>query len=298
MSAHRFHFRTRWLGYDRVEVDRLLDQVAKDRQILKDKLNYLEAVVARQGGLEEREFFQRETEAVRAALSIQRLQLDRLRALTREMTACVDGCGATLRETDELMAQDTSGPVATTPPAGLDSATATPENEAVPADPATGSTARRLAYVGLALLAVGGGAAMAMTHATAAATPAPIAATQTDVSRLEPAAHADRIADAIEVPPFLLPPSKEDNELSLLLKASSTCWIRSVVDGTHVIERLMQAGDTLIVSAHEEILLRAGDGGALIVTLDGEAIPFGRAGRVVERRITRQNAKLLLQEQA
>jgi DivIVA domain-containing protein len=298
MSAHRFHFRTRWLGYDRVEVDRLLDQVAKDRQILKDKLNYLEAVVARQGGLEERESFQRETEAVRAALSIQRLQLDRLKALTREMTACVDGCGATLREADGLMTQD-SAIVAPAPPAGLDQVAAAPENDTLPEDPPAGSGSRRLAYVGLALLAVGGGAAMAMTHATAAATPpARVAASQPDVSRLEPAAHAVRIADAIEVPPFLEAPSKDDSELSLLLKASGTCWIRSVVDGTHVIERLMQAGDTLLVSAHDEILLRAGDGGALIVTLDGEAIPFGRAGRVVERRITRQNAKLLLQEQA
>jgi DivIVA domain-containing protein len=294
MSAHRFHFRTRWLGYDRAEVDRLLDQVAKDRQILKDRLNYLEAIVARQGGLEERESFQRETEAVRAALSIQRLQLDRLKALTREMTACVDGCGATLRETDELMTEDAA---AVAPIRPHEVAVPATENEAVPADPNATPAARRLAYVGLALLAVGGGAAMAMTHATAAARPALVAAAQ-DVSRLEPAAHAIKIADAIEVPPFLEAPPKDDNELSLLLKASSPCWIRSVVDGTHVIERLMQTGDTLLVSAHEEILLRAGDGGALTVTLDGEAIPFGRAGRVVERRLTRQNAKLLLQEQA
>ena len=61
---------------------------------------------------------------------------------------------------------------------------------------------------------------------------------------------------------------------------------------------MMQPGDTLLVSAHEEILLRAGDGGALTVTIDGQVMPFGRAGQVVTRRITRQNAKLLLQDQA
>ena len=50
MSSHRFRFRTRWLGYDRTEVNHFLDQVAADRQLLKDKLNYLESLAPHGAG--------------------------------------------------------------------------------------------------------------------------------------------------------------------------------------------------------------------------------------------------------
>src|SRR5438552_1836761 len=98
MSAHRFHFRTRWLGYDRAEVDRLLDQVAGDRQILKDQLNYLESIVARHSDTDQgRAGAWRLTEAsVRASIDAQQVQLARLKNLTREVTTCLDACGATL----------------------------------------------------------------------------------------------------------------------------------------------------------------------------------------------------------
>ncbi len=296
MSAHRFTFRTRWLGYDRAEVNRFLDQVAGDRQFLKDKLNYLESVVAKQGGSTDLSVPPRDDEATRAALQAQRLQLDRLKDLTREMATCLDDCISLLRKSHDLLAVQIGVPatlIMPEAPAKEDTSEPRPEEPA---------WARRLAYVGLALLAAGGGVVSRApgfaSHTSSSIVPGTVSAPLAAAS-----APADSVVSAAVVPDPSAPPQDQpltaDQGLSVILTARGMCWVRSVVDGSNVVERLMQPGESMLVWAREEVLLRAGDGAALELTINGhDPMPLGRAGQVVTRRITRENVKLLLQQQA
>ncbi len=88
----------------------------------------------------------------------------------------------------------------------------------------------------------------------------------------------------------------EDEGLVLAISAKRNCWIRTVVDGAQPMERVMKAGEAIFVHAHDEALVRVGDGTALNVTINGQtARPLGRDGQAVTRRITRGNYKSLLE---
>src|SRR5207249_10979689 len=89
--------------------------------------------------------------ATRAALQAQRLQLDRLKDLTREMATCLDDCISLLRKSHDLLAVQIGAPATLVMPGA-------PANEDTLASRAEEPAwARRLAYVGLAVLAAGGG---------------------------------------------------------------------------------------------------------------------------------------------
>lgn len=302
MLIHRFHFRTRWLGYDRVEVNRFLDQVAADRQFLKDRVNHLESVVGAQSGADEAGIATRLQDDPRVR-EAQQLQNERLKDLTREMAVCVRNSASLLQKAHELFNTDMPPSVAAPQPEPgslLTGLTEAEEPEPHRATPAT----RRLAYVGLALLAVGGGAVTAVTRTPAAAfhSSATLVAQEASPSRQEGAPRpepAALVAKAPDAPSDESSQAADQQGLALTLTATSPCWIRSSVDGAHAVERLMQPGEALVVWGHEEVVLRVGDGAALTVTINGlAAAPLGRAGEVVTRRITRETVKLFLQNQA
>lgn len=299
MSTHNFRFRTQWLGYDRTEVNRFLDQVAADRQLLKDRLNYLEVIAAKQGRPDEvRPVPRRELEEAAA-------RLDRLRDLGREMATCLKSGLSVLEKAHGLLSVD-PGPAAVQPAPNVSSpgpASQADEPEPIRAAPLR----RRLAYAGLAVLAVSGGVVTAVTRVPAgllhssAPVLAPVASQPrpSETTRSEPAAVAPRVPELPPAPVSEETPPAAEHGIALMITASSPCWIRSVVDGSHAVERLMQPGETFLVWGREEVLLRAGDGAALTVTINGQAAaPLGRAGQVVTRRITRENLKIFLQDQA
>jgi hypothetical protein len=63
-----------------------------------------------------------------------------------------------------------------------------------------------------------------------------------------------------------------------------------------VIERLMQPGERSTLAVKREIVLTAGDGAALTVTLNGApAKPLGKAGEVVTARFNLTNFKNYVQ---
>jgi DivIVA domain-containing protein len=305
MPAHHFRFRTRWSGYDRIEVNRFLDQVAADRQFLKDKLNYLEATIAKHGGrLSDgtSTVIEREADEVsaKAALDAQRVQFSRLKDLNRELAGCLNASALVLQKVYDLLAPETGTPVAqsewdvsaagpASPPASSESTRATPFT-------------RRLAYVSLAVLAVGGAVVTAVAHAPASVRRAsPPVAPQQILLAPKPEA-AVPAASVAETPATQGPEesaSTADKALVVIIAASNTCWVRSVVDGSRPVERLMQPGDTILVWGRDEVVVRAGDGSALTVMINGQAaVPLGRAGQAVTRRITRAKPKLSVQEQA
>lgn len=78
--------------------------------------------------------------------------------------------------------------------------------------------------------------------------------------------------------------------LTVMLSAERQCWVRATIDGTQVMERLLEPDQELVLRARERVLLRVGDAGALSATINGKpAARFGRPGQVITRQITLQN---------
>ena len=66
----------------------------------------------------------------------------------------------------------------------------------------------------------------------------------------------------------------------------------AVVDGETAIQRQLAAGERHMLEVRRELVLTAGDAGALMLTLNGEdARPLGKAGQVVTTRVTLSNFK-------
>jgi cytoskeletal protein RodZ len=84
-------------------------------------------------------------------------------------------------------------------------------------------------------------------------------------------------------------------DLMVVLTAQRVCWIAATLDGQRRVERLMQAGEVFALQAHEQMLLRVGNAGALSVTINGlVAAPLGKIGQPVTTRITVTNYRQLL----
>lgn len=78
--------------------------------------------------------------------------------------------------------------------------------------------------------------------------------------------------------------------LQIELRPEAECWLSAVADGRLVLYRLMQAGERETINAHDEILLRVGDAGALAYSVNGGAgRSLGAPGEAVTVRITSDN---------
>ncbi|MGE0590983.1 MAG: RodZ domain-containing protein [Vicinamibacterales bacterium] len=73
--------------------------------------------------------------------------------------------------------------------------------------------------------------------------------------------------------------------ISLRLEAIRDAWVRVTIDGDAENGRTLRAGEVREVPFARAIEVRAGDAGAVLVSLDGEpAVPLGRDGQVLTRR--------------
>jgi uncharacterized protein DUF4115 len=83
---------------------------------------------------------------------------------------------------------------------------------------------------------------------------------------------------------------RPNDGLTIAVSARDRCWISATLDGKRKLERLMQRGETTILHALEEVVLKAGNAGALSLTINGLAgAPLGRRGQTVTTRITQDN---------
>jgi hypothetical protein len=79
--------------------------------------------------------------------------------------------------------------------------------------------------------------------------------------------------------------------LSLSLEVQRPSWLRINVDGEADLGRTYQQGESRTIQATREIQLRAGDAGAVLVSLGGGApVPLGPDGQVRTRRFAREGA--------
>jgi len=76
------------------------------------------------------------------------------------------------------------------------------------------------------------------------------------------------------------------------LTTTAPCWVSAVVDGQRVLERRLEAGERQFLEVRRELVLTAGDAGALSLTLNGaSARPLGKSGAVVRTSVNLTNFK-------
>ena len=82
--------------------------------------------------------------------------------------------------------------------------------------------------------------------------------------------------------------------VSVNVAAKRNSWIRVTVDGRVTAERIFKAGETQQVTNAREVSVRAGDAGAVMVSVDGrQASALGREGEVVTRRFAAEAPRAL-----
>jgi cytoskeletal protein RodZ len=85
------------------------------------------------------------------------------------------------------------------------------------------------------------------------------------------------------------PPS---SPLTIVLHADRMCWVTAHADGTRVVYRLLPAGAEETVRAAREVRVRAGDAGALRLSVNGrDRGAFGADGEVRVARLTPESAR-------
>lgn len=98
------------------------------------------------------------------------------------------------------------------------------------------------------------------------------------------------VAGPLEADPKPTPSAAVD-QLTLIVRATRDCWVTASADGKRVIYQILPAGAERTLTGSRELHLRAGDAGALHLTLNGrDAGTFGESGEVRQARITPANA--------
>jgi hypothetical protein len=91
---------------------------------------------------------------------------------------------------------------------------------------------------------------------------------------------------AAAVPPTAIQ-SESVASARILLQTTRAVWMRVDVDGTGDTGRLYPAGTTKAVNPEREVVIRAGDAGAVLLSVGGAApAALGSAGQVVTRRVS------------
>jgi hypothetical protein len=85
-------------------------------------------------------------------------------------------------------------------------------------------------------------------------------------------------------------PAVRADRLMVGLVTTGPCWVSATVDGERVLERQLPAGDRRFLEIRRELVLTAGDAGALNLTLNGaSARPLGKSGAVVTMSVNLTN---------
>ncbi len=115
-------------------------------------------------------------------------------------------------------------------------------------------------------------------------------ANPSSVSRTAPISHAGGTgagASTRASRPVAADGARSSSPLTVALRAVRPLWLRADVDGSTAVARLVRAGEQLDLHGTREVIVRAGDAGALLMSVNGRArSAFGRDGAVLTRRIT------------
>jgi cytoskeletal protein RodZ len=110
------------------------------------------------------------------------------------------------------------------------------------------------------------------------------------------AAAAEAAAVDTPAPPDVVRAAHDEEQaLRIELRTTGLCWIEARADQTPVIRRLMQPGETEVIEALDDLVIRIGDPSALTMTINGSPVrTLGEPEVPVTLRITRDNYRQLL----
>jgi hypothetical protein len=90
--------------------------------------------------------------------------------------------------------------------------------------------------------------------------------------------------ESLEVAPQIASP------VAVELTVRNPSWIIATVDGRKIVNRLLEVGERQTFEARRDLILTAGDAGAIVMTLNGrQARPLGRSGETVTARVSSTN---------
>jgi hypothetical protein len=85
------------------------------------------------------------------------------------------------------------------------------------------------------------------------------------------------------------------DRLVIGLSATRRCWVSAIVDGQKQIAHILEVGEQRAIEVHRDLVLTAGDAGALAMTINGvDARSLGKAGQVTTARLDLENFKTYL----
>jgi hypothetical protein len=164
-----------------------------------------------------------------------------------------------------------------------------------PSDAVPVQSGRRLsmfvaAFVGIGVLVAGVTFWWLSSRDSGASAPA-VAAGNTAPSVPAMPTAPSALADKAEPASPAASPFSDSSRLSLVAEAVRDVWVRTTIDGRSDGGRTLSTGQVIDVSAEKSISLRAGDGGAILVSLNhGQKQPLGRSGQPVTREFDTGNA--------
>lgn len=83
-----------------------------------------------------------------------------------------------------------------------------------------------------------------------------------------------------------------DEPLKVVLSATSPSWVIAWVDGKKTVNRLLDVGEEETLEARRELVVTAGNGGAIVMNLNGSGTKsLGRTGAIAKVRINQANFK-------
>lgn len=104
-------------------------------------------------------------------------------------------------------------------------------------------------------------------------------------SRLQPTSGSEANANVAASSGERVAADRTSDRLVVSFLTTRPCWISATVDGRVALRQLFQAGARETLDAERELVLTAGDAGALELTLNGiQARPLGGPGEVVTAR--------------
>jgi cytoskeletal protein RodZ len=169
----------------------------------------------------------------------------------------------------------------------------------VESDRRTATTFLRLILVSIPVAAIvvyygfSGRRAEEVRHALGVQASEPAAPSTPAIAPQPPPADADRDAPAVVAGRAAVVRDGQDaDRLVVQLKAVQRSWVSAIVDGQRAVQRVFQPGDEQTLDVRRDIVLTAGDGGAITVTLNGAAAkPIGPSGQTATTRLNLTNFK-------
>ena len=88
------------------------------------------------------------------------------------------------------------------------------------------------------------------------------------------------------------PAATSGDTLRVVITATDRCWVSAIVDGQRNLQRELVAGEKHAFDVRRELVITAGNAGALDMVVNGvEAKPLGKSGQVVTTRLNLGNFK-------